>query len=257
MNGGAALERIVCLSAEAADWLWRIGAWEQVAGVTAFFSAPVEAAAKPKVSGFSTAKLDEIEKLKPDLIVGFSNVQAGFMGEAMRRGLNVLGTNQQTLAEIETTLALLGRVVGREAEAQRHLQEFRERLKPVSKADRRPRVYFEEWNEPLIAGIAWVSELIERAGGSDVFRELRPKASAQERSVSPEEIRLRNPEVIFASWCGRPLRIDEIRSRPGWDMLDAIRNERIFEIPGEDVLQPGFRLVHGYERIKQALAALL
>ncbi len=245
--------RIVCLSAEAADWLWRIGAWEKVAGVTAFFNQPVEAPPKPRVSGFSTAKLDNIEKLGPDLVIAFSDVQADLAAELIRRGFAVLATNQRTLAEVQETLLLMARVAGREPEAERWLKEFRERLAPVESKGARPRVYFEEWNEPLISGIAWVSELIERAGGVDVFPELRSKGSAADRAVQPEEVRTRNPEVILASWCGRPVQTEEITSRPGWDSIEAVRNGRIHELAGEDILQPGFRLVFGYERIKTLL----
>jgi len=253
-------QKIVCLSAEAADWLWRIGAWEQVAGVTAFFDQPADSVAKPRISGFSTAKLDEIEKLEPDLIIAFSDVQAELVAGLMRRGLNVLGTNQRTLSEIEATLALLGRLVDRELESERWLTEFRAALSPSPRSafrtplrTARPRVYFEEWNEPLTSGIAWVSELIERAGGEDIFSDRRSKRSAADRRVSPDLVVTRNPEVILVSWCGRPMRKEEITSRPGWDNVAAVRNGRIHEIRGEDILQPGFRLVFGYERIKELL----
>jgi iron complex transport system substrate-binding protein len=247
-------QRIICLSAEAADWLWRVGAWDQVVAVTAFFNQPADAPPKPCVSGFSTARLDVIEQLDPDLVITFSDVQAEIATQLLRRGFNVLGTNQRTLAQIESTLELLGRIVGREAESAQRLREFRERLAPVEKNGPRPRVYFEEWNEPLISGIAWVSELIERAGGTDVFAELRSKHGAAERQVEPETVRARNPHAIFASWCGRAVRVEEITSRPGWDSIDAVKNSRIHELPGEDILQPGFRLVFGYERIKDLLS---
>ena len=250
-------QRIICLSAEAADWLWRIGAWEQVVGVTAFFNPPTEAPPKPRVSGFSTAKLDEIEALDPDLVITFSDVQANIAAQLLRRGFTVLGTNQRTLAEIEASLELLGRIVGREQEAAQRLRHFRERLAPVARTGRRPRVYFEEWNEPLVSGIAWVSELIGRAGGIDVFAELRSKGTAAERQVEPDAVRARNPEVILASWCGKPVRVDQIASRPQWDSIEAVKNSRIHELPGDDILQPGFRLLFGYERIKQLLQHVL
>ena len=244
-------KRIVCLSAEAADWLWRIGAWEQVAGVTAFFQQSAEMAAKPRVSGFSTARLTEIEKLNPDLIITFSDVQAEFAAELMKQGFPVLATNQRTLAETEVTLSLLGRVVGRESEAERLLREFRERLAPVERRTNRPRVYFEEWNEPLISGIGWVGELIERAGGADVFAELGKNRAARDRVVSSEQVRQANPEIIVASWCGKPVDVEAISSRAGWAEIAAVRERRIYEIPGEDILQPGFRLIYGYERLKE------
>ena len=140
--------RIVCLSAEAADWLWRIGAWDDVVGITAYFTPPAGAPPKPRVSSFSTARFDEIIALEPDLVVTFSDVQASLSAELIKRGLSVLATNQRTLAEIEATLALLGRMVHREREAAQLLHEFRERLAPVERVAARPRVYFEEWNDP-------------------------------------------------------------------------------------------------------------
>jgi iron complex transport system substrate-binding protein len=209
------------------------------------------------VSGFSSANLDQIEKLDPDLIITFSDVQAQLAAELVRRGFLVLATNQRTLAEIETTLALLARVVDREAAGQKLLDEFRERLAPVKNVARQPRVYFEEWNDPLICGIAWVGELIERAGGRDVFPGHRTRRAAPGRVISPEQVGEANPEIIFASWCGKPFQPAEICSRAGWAGLAAVRSGRIYEIPGEEILQPGFRLVQGYERIKSHLQAAL
>lgn len=250
-------QRIVCLSAEAADWLWRIGAWGRVAGVTSYFTQPADAPSKPRVSGFSSANLDHIVRLDPDLVITFSDVQAGIAGALVNRGIPVLATNQRTLAEIEATLDLLARVVGCEAIGEKLLHEFREKLEPVCvAAENRPRVYFEEWNDPLITGIAWVSELIERAGGEDVFAALRDRPAAPDRTVTPEKILRANPEIIFASWCGKPLRPDEIAARPGWDRLSAVRENRIYEIPGPDILQPGFRLIYGYDQIKRQLQTL-
>ena len=249
-------ERIVCLSAEAADWLWRIGAWERVVGVTAFFTLPSNAAPKPRVSGFSTARLNSIEALNPDLVITFSDVQAELAAELMKLGLPVIATNQRSLAETEATLSLLGRVVGCESEAERVLGEFRERLAPVVTGGQRPRVYFEEWDEPMVSGIGWVGELIERAGGVDIFAELQSKRAARERVVSSEQICGANPQIIFASWCGKPVQANVISSRRGWEEIAAVRAGRIYEIPGEDILQPGFRLVYGYERLKDAIGRL-
>jgi iron complex transport system substrate-binding protein len=247
-------QRIVCLSAEAADWLWRVGAWESVAGVTAYFIQPDGTPSKPRVSGFSSANLNEITKLNPDLIITFSDVQAKLAAELIQRGFPVLATNQRTLAETEATLGLLARVAGCESKGEKLLNEFRERLAPVENVARRTRVYFEEWNDPLISGIAWVSELIERAGGEDIFANLQTKRAAPERVVSPEQICQANPETIFASWCGEPMQAAQIAARPGWNNLAAVRENRIHEISGEDILQPGFRLVYGYEQMKGLLA---
>lgn len=246
-------ERIVCLSAEAADWLWRVGAWNRVAGVTAFFTQPSGTPIKPRISGFSTARFQEIEALNPDLIITFSDVQAQLAAELIKHGWPVLATNQRTLAETEATLSLLGRVIGCEAESEQLLAEFRVRLAPTQSSASRPRVYFEEWDDPLVTGIGWVGELIERAGGMDVFSELRSKRAAPDRVVSPEQVRQANPEIILASWCGKPLVPSSIASRDGWADIEAVHAGHIYEVPGEDILQPGFRLVHGYERLKEIL----
>jgi iron complex transport system substrate-binding protein len=192
-----------------------------------FFQDSSERYAKTTHQRFQHGNFEQIAKLTPDLIITFSDVQAPLAAELMRRGFAVLATNQRTLAEVETTLALLGRIVGHENEAERWLNEFRERLEPVEKLRFRPRVYFEEWNDPLIAGIAWISELIERAGGEDIFANLRSKSAAPERVVSSEEVCRRNPDMIFASWCGRPVQIADIAARPGWQTLSAVRDKHI------------------------------
>jgi iron complex transport system substrate-binding protein len=246
-------QRIVCLSAEAADWLWRIGAWDKVVGVTAFFTPPKDAPPKPRVGGFSTAQVDAIANLKPDLIITFSDVQAQLALQFIQRGFPIFATNQRTLSEIEITLASLARLVDREAEGEILLREFRERLAPVENLTPRPKIYFEEWNEPFISGIAWISELIERAGGEDIFASLQTQRAAEDRIVSSEQICEGNPEIIFASWCGKPVNIASISSRPDWEELSTVRAGHIYEILSEDILQPGFRLVHGYEQIKKIL----
>ena len=246
--------RIVCLSAEAADWLWRIGAWHRVAGVTAWFRQPEDVPSKPRVSGFSSANLDEIARSNPDLIITFSDVQARLAAELVQRGFAVLATNQRTLAETEETMALLARIVDCERAGETLLREFGRRLEAQATVSRRPRVYFEEWDDPFISGIAWVVELIERAGGDDIFADLRNRRAAKDRVVSTDGICRADPEIILASWCGKPVQSSEIVLRPGWEKVTAVRQNRIHEIPGEDILQPGFRLVYGYETMKQLLA---
>jgi iron complex transport system substrate-binding protein len=238
-----------------ADWLWRLGAWDFVVGVTAYFTPPSSAPRKPRISGFSSANLTEIIKLQPDLIITFSDVQADLAATLIRHGLPVMATNQRTLAETEATLALIARLVQREAEAETLLQEIQRRLAPVENLKRRPRVYFEEWNDPFITGIAWVGELIERAGGEDVFSGLRHNRSAPQRTVTSEQIQSALPEIIFASWCGEPVSPKTIHERPGWGDMPAVSTRRVFEIPGEDILQPGFRLVYGFERMKETIRA--
>jgi iron complex transport system substrate-binding protein len=249
-------QRIVCLSAEAADWLCRIGAWDKVVGVTSFFAAPPDAPPKPRVSGFSSGRIDDILQLNPDLAITFSDVQAALTAELMRNGIPVIATNQRSLSETESTLELLARAVDFESQAQPWLKKFRECLAPEPTPAEPVRVYFEEWPDPLISGIGWISEMIERAGAQDVFAQLRGQRSAKNRIVTSDQVCRANPETIFASWCGRPFQPNEVQARPGWDQIEAVRERRIFEIPPEDILQPGFRLVFGYERIKQHLKAV-
>lgn len=173
--------RIVCLSAETVDWFWRLGVWDRVVGITAFCALPPGAEGRPRVSGFSSANVSSILALKPDLVVTFSDVQAGIAAELVLRGCTVLATNQRTLADITETLGLLARVVDRSRSAEDLLAQFRRRLQPRTPGRPRPRVYFEEWNEPLVTGIPWVSELIHLAGGEDVFASAfsDPSAAAQ------------------------------------------------------------------------------
>jgi iron complex transport system substrate-binding protein len=246
-------QRIVCLSAESADWLWRIGAWDRVVGVTGFFQPPANTPPKPRVSGFSTARVREIVELAPDLVITFSDVQACIAADLIKAGLPVLATNQRTLAEIEATLRLLGRAVGCEDASERLLDEFRAALAAVPRSGPRPRVYFEEWNEPLISGIAWVSELIERAGGRDIFAHLQSMRAASERVVTSEQIVAADPEIIFASWCGKPVHLPDLAGRDGWSRVSAVIRGAIHEIPSEDILVPGFPLAQGFKRLKEAL----
>lgn len=255
MSAGA--RRVVCLSAEAADWLWRLGAWDRVAGVPSYFELPPGAEPRPRVpGGFSRADAERVAALRPDLVVAFSDVQADLVAKLLRLGLPVLATNQRTLAETEEALGLIARCAGCAERAEGLLREFREALAPVPPPPRRPRVYFEEWNRPLVTGIAWVGELIERAGGEDVFAELRFERAAAGRVVEPERVIAARPDVIFVSWCGKPVRVEEIAARPGWQELPAVRRGRIYEIAGADILQPGFRLTAGYEIIRRHLAAV-
>ncbi len=246
--------RIVCLSAEAADWLWRLGAWESVVGLTAYFELPPGAPPKPRVSGFSSASVESVVRLNPDFVIAFSDVQAGIAAQLILRGIPVLTTNQRTLDEIESTLALLARCVNRQEEGQALLREFRARLAPVTLPAIRPRVYFEEWDDPLIAGIAWVSELIERAGGEDIFSALRDQRGAPARVVSSEQVLAARPEIIFASWCGKSVSVEAIIGRQGWGTFyPAIQHRRVYELNSARILQPGFGMVKGYEELKSRI----
>ncbi len=249
-------QRIVCLSAESADWLARIDAWEQVVGVTAYFEPPWELPRKPRIAGFSSAHLDTIVALSPDLVIGFSDVQASIAAELIRRGCTVFVTNQRTLAETFDALELLATVVGRSAEARPWLDQLRDGLAPIAPPVRRPKVYFEEWHDPPVSCIGWISELIELAGGEDVFANRRGRAAASERGVTTEEIVDAAPEIMIASWCGAPVDWRTVRERSGWSTLPCVRDERLFEIPSGLILQPGYRLLDGYRRLQAIVREL-
>jgi iron complex transport system substrate-binding protein len=246
--------RIVCLSAEAVDILYRLGCGDRVVGVTSFAVEPAEARKKVCVSGFSSFNFERIDALGPDLVITFSDVQATAAQELIRRRHTVLATNQRSLAEVFQTILLIGRTVGREREAERLVNEMRAEIYRNSAARRDgPTVYFEEWDDPMISGIRWVSELIEAAGGRDIFPELHDRARAPDRVVTSEEVIRRQPEVIIASWCGKKANLDAIRQRAGWDSIPAVRNGRIHEVDSAHILQPGPVLIKGLRQLRAIL----
>lgn len=228
-------------------------------GVSAYAVRPAEARTKPRVSAFKDANFEKILALKPDLVLTFSDVQAEIACELIRRGVSVLAFNQRSIAGIFEMIALLSRVVGKQAEGEKLMGELRNGLDAVAESakrfERRPRVYFEEWDDPLISGIEWVEELIEIAGGEPIFPELRKCGKAQDRVVNAAEVVARNPEVILASWCGKHVKTEEIRSREGWDKTSAVRDGHVYEIPSTCILQPGpASLSEGVRQIHQVLA---
>jgi len=247
--------RIVCLSAEAVEILFRLGCGDRIVGVTGFAVPPPESRQKPRVSGFSSVNYKKIDALRPDLIITFSDVQAEAAKELIRRGHTVLATNQRSLSEIFHTILLIGRAVSHETAAIRLVDKMRSEIsRGTARAGGKPlRVYFEEWNDPLISGIRWVSELIEAAGGTDLFPELRNCRAARERVVTSEEIIRRQPEIIIASWCGKKANLASIRGRPGWDSLPAVRHGRVHEIKSADILQPGPGVLKGLKQLRQII----
>lgn len=240
-------QRIVCLSAETVDMLDRLGAGDRIVGVSAFARTLPAARGKAIVSGFTTFRYDAIESLQPDLVIGFSDLQADALCELAKRGHAVLLTNQRTLAEMFDTLEMIGRLVGKANEAEMLTGELKSILDRVGQANRghtsRPKVYFEEWDDPLITGIAWIGELIAAAGGDDVFAELGRLRTAPQRIVQCGDVVERSPDIIIASWCGKRADLDVIRARPGWEALPAVRNNQLFEIESDYCLQPGPALI--------------
>ncbi len=240
---GSGPRRIVCLSAETPDILYRLGAGDLVVGVSGYTTVPREARQKPIVSAFTTIRYEAIEALQPDLILGFSDLQAEALRVLGERGYPVLLTNQRTLQELFDTIVMIGRIVNKGPGAEALVASLQKDLDRVREASRgwarRPRVYFEEWGDPLITGIAWVGELIEAAGGEDVFPEMRPLRTAPQRVLRPEAVVERAPDIIIASWCGKKVKLEAIRSRPEWQDIPAVRHRRIYEIKSAYCLQPG------------------
>jgi len=236
-------KRIVCLSDEVAELIYLLGEQDRIVGVSGFSTRPPEVRLKPRVSTFREANFDEIARLEPDLIITYSDVQAEITREASRRGFTVLNCNQRSIAEIFETLAMISRILGKTAEGTELIAEYRRGLDRIEVAAQafpfRPRVFFEEWNDPIISGIEWVEELVEIAGGDPIFPEHRKCRKAQDRVVQWDSVVKRNPDVIFASWCGMKVNVEEITSRPRAGEISAIRRNRIFEIPSSLVLQPG------------------
>jgi len=251
--------RIVCLTEETTEVLYLLGAGDLVVGVSAYTARPVEARAKPRVSAYLQANTEKILSLQPDMVLAFSDLQADIARDLIRRGLTVVTFNQRSIEEIYRMVLALGGLVGRESEARMLVEELRRGVEAVREKGesllRRPRIFFEEWPDPLISGIRWVSELIEIAGGADIFTELRDQGEAKGRIVDPAEVIRREPEVILASWCGKKVEHGRIRGRPDWDRIPAVRRGKIFEIPSTIILQPGpAALTEGLLRLHEIIA---
>ncbi|MEB3221954.1 MAG: cobalamin-binding protein [Candidatus Sericytochromatia bacterium] len=237
-------ERIVCLTEETVETLYLLGEQDRIVGISHYAVRPARAAKeKPRVSSFIAAQLDKIEALSPDLVLAFSDIQADICAALVKRGLNVHCFNQRTVAEILDSIRLLGAMVGAADRADQLAAELAEGVAATrSRAAGlpvRPRVYFEEWDDPIITSIAWVSELIEIAGGDHVFADRAHGRLAKERFATPEEVIATQPDVVLASWCGKPFKREQFTGRPGFATLPAVRTGHVYEIAAEIILQPG------------------
>jgi polyphosphate kinase len=250
-------QRLVALGADGADILHELGVWSQVVGVTAFYKLPPGTEPKPRVSGFSSGNMEAILRLKPDLVITSTDVQHRLASDLIKAGVTVWAINSRNLEEIYDAIRNLGQLVRKGERAEEVIAQMEHALQPVSSNGApRPKVYFEEWPEPLITGIGWVSELIERAGGADIFAELRREKKAAARAVAPEEVLARQPDIIFASWCGKPVETEHITSRHGWEKIPAIHKGHLIEIPSDDILQAGPGIVRGFEILKREIGRL-
>jgi iron complex transport system substrate-binding protein len=253
-------ERIVCLTEESTETLYLLGEERRIVGISGYTVRPPRARReKPRVSAFLSAKTDKILELKPDLVIGFSDLQAEIARDLAKAGLNVLLFNQRSVQQILDTILALASLVGavdRGIQLIKRLENGLERIRSQARAfPRRPRVYFEEWDEPMISGIRWVSELIEIAGGEDVFSQQSHSQAAAGRVVpDPGIVVQKNPDIVFGSWCGKKFRPERVAARPGWQQISAVKENRLFEVKSADILQPGpAALTDGVRRIHEIL----
>jgi iron complex transport system substrate-binding protein len=253
-------ERIVCLTEESTETLYLLGEERRIAGISGYTVRPPRARReKPRVSAFLSARQDKILELKPDLVIGFSDLQAEIARDLTKAGLNVLIFNQRSVQEILDMILALASLVGAAEKGMRLIQTLESGLDGVRRAasafPRRPRVYFEEWDEPMISGIRWVSELVEIAGGEDVFSDLSRSQAATGRIVADaNQVVEKNPEVILGSWCGKKFRPERVAARAGWNAISAVEKGELHEIKSADILQPGpAALTDGVRRIHEIL----
>jgi iron complex transport system substrate-binding protein len=250
--------RIVCLTEETVETLYLLGEQDRIVGVSGYAVRPPGVRReKPRVAAFISADIPKILALEPDLVLAFSDLQAAIVADLVRAGVAVHVFNQRDIAGVLAMIRTLGAMVGAAERADRLAQGFEERLARIAATPRpgpKPKVYFEEWDDPLISGIGWVSELIEIAGGEDALPKLRFQQAAKDRIISPDAVRDAAPDVILASWCGKKVVPDRIRQRPGWSDIPAVRDNRIIEIKSTIILQPGpAALTDGLDAIVKAL----
>jgi len=254
--------RIVCLTEEPTEILYALGEQDRIVGISAYTERPAEAKRdKPVVSAFIDGSVKKISALKPDLVIGFSDIQADLARKLIANNLNVLIFNQRSIQEILEVVVSVGRLVGRAEAAQALVGDYVSRIEAVqdraAKRGVRPRVYFEEWPDPMISAIEWVSELIQIAGGEDIFADRAQGKLAKERFVQSSEVIAAAPEIMLASWCGKPFEAEEVRAREGWDAIPALVSDRVHEIPSADILQPGPAcLTTGLDTIERLIAAV-
>jgi len=255
-------QRIVCLTEETTEWLYLLGQEARIVGISGYTVRPRRAREeKPKVSAFLSAKIDKILALEPDCVFGFSDLQADIASALIRHGVQVTVFNQRSVAEIFSMMYQVAAMVGQADRGLELMQSMRDRLQVIEAAGkalpRRPRVFFEEWDEPHISAIRWVSELLGIAGGDDCFAELSTESLGKNRIIADGgEIVRRNPDIIIGSWCGKKFRAEKVAARDGWQGVTAVRHQQLFEVKSADILQPGpAALTDGVEHLHRIVTA--
>jgi iron complex transport system substrate-binding protein len=236
--------RIVCLTEETVETLYLLGEQDRIVGISGYVVRPPQARReKPRVSAFTSANIDKILALQPDLVLTFSDLQADIVTDLIRRGLDVHAFNQRSVAGILDMIRMLGAMVDASKRARQLVEGLETRLAEVrsssARLQKRPRVFFEEWDDPLISGIGWVSELVEIAGGADIFADRRNQSAARDRVVTAEEVVTREPDLIIGSWCGKKFRPERVTSRAGFGRVRAVQHQDLYEIKSSLILQPG------------------
>ncbi len=236
--------RIVCLTEETVETLYLLGEQDRIVGISGYVVRPPQARReKPRVSAFTSANIDKIIALKPDLVLTFSDLQADIVADLIRRGLNVHAFNQRSIAGILGMIRMLGAMVDARDQAEELVATLERRLAEAqshaAQLPMRPKVFFEEWDDPLISGIGWVSALIEIAGGIDIFADRGSQGAAKDRIVGPEEVIAREPDLIIGSWCGKKFRPERVAARDGFDRIPAVQHQDLYEIKSSLILQPG------------------
>ncbi len=237
-------KRIICLTEEGTEILYEIGQEHRLVGISGFTRRPPQARKeKPKVSNFIDADFEKILELKPDLVVGYSDLQRDIASELIKNGINVFIFNHRSVNETLSMVLQFCSLIGNEKEGKKLVDRYISNLNHAKEESKsfpfRPKVFFEEWNDPLISSIQWVSELIEICGGELCFPELTEKGLGKDRILNPDEVIERNPEIIIGSWCGKKFKPEKVRARKGWEKINAVKNNQLYEIKSEIILQPG------------------
>lgn len=251
--------RIVCMTEESVEWLYKLGLEDKIVGVSCYVERPAEAKSKTVISSFLKANMRKIKELKPDLILGFSDIQKEIARDLIAEGMNVWIANHRSLEEVLDYLLALGSMVGARAQSLEIIKDYEKKLQKFRDAansrERKTRIYLEEWAEPYISGIRYFSDLVEACGGEDIFRNKATGVLAQDRFVDPNEVVKKDPEVILACWCGKKVDMESIKSRPGWESISAVKKNQIYELDPAIILQPGPALFEeGLDQIEEILA---